>query len=83
MFLIAIIKTAVLDEKISSDENLKPHLHYINKRINFLKTMKYINENKLIKAIKNIIFSSMGFSKIKLILYIIMPNKIVKKFKRF
>ena len=24
----------ILDEKISSDENLKPHLHYINKRIN-------------------------------------------------
>ena len=73
----------ILDEKISSDENLKPHLHYINKRINFLKTMKYINENKLIKAIKNIIFLPMGFSKIKLILYIIMPKKIVKKFKRF
>jgi len=73
----------ISDEKITSDKNLKPHLHYINKRINFLKTMKYINERNLIKSIKNIIFSPMGFSKIKLILYIILPIKIVKKFKRF
>ena len=73
----------ISDEKITSDQNLKPHLHYINKRINFLKTMKYINERNLIKSIKNIIFSPMGFSKIKLILYIILPIKIVKKFKRF
>ena len=73
----------ISDEKITSDQNLKPHLHYINKRINFLKTMKYNNEKNLIKSIKNIIFSPMGFSKIKLILYIILPIKIVKKFKRF
>ena len=45
--------------------------------------MKHINEGKLIKAIKNIIFSPMGFSKIKLVLYIILPNIIVKKFKRW
>ena len=73
----------ILDEKIVSDRNLKPHLHNISKRNNFLKTMKHINEGKLTKAIKNIIFSPMEFSKIKLVLYIILPNIIVKKFKRW
>ena len=47
----------VSDEKIIKDKNLKPHLHYINQRITFLqKTIKYINEKRIIKAIKNIIF---------------------------
>ena len=42
----------ILDDKVVLDNNLKPHLHYIRKRINFLKTMKYINEWQLAKAIK-------------------------------
>ena len=60
-------------------KNLRPYLYYIKKRVNFLKTKKYINDGKLIKALNNIIFYSMGFNKIKLILQIILPKKIYKK----
>ena len=70
-------------DKIVSDNNLKPHLHYIRKRINFLKTMKYINEWQLVKAIKNIFFLPLGLLKIKLILYIILPKKILNMLKKY
>ena len=66
-----------------SDKNLKPHLHYINQRITFIKTIKYINEGKLIKALKNIIFFPIGFNKIKLILYVILPRKFYNKIGKF
>ena len=67
------------DSKIISDENLRPHLHYINQRIIFLKTVKYINDGKFMKAIKNIIYFPINFNKIKLIMYIFLPKKLIKK----
>ena len=73
----------ILDDKVVLDNNLKPHLHYIRKRINFLKTMKYINEWQLAKAIKNIFLLPLGFLKIKLILYIILPKKILDILKKY
>ena len=72
----------VSDEKISKDKNLKPHLHYINRRITFLKTIKYINEKRIIKAIKNIIFFPIGFKKIQLFFELILPRSLLKKIKR-
>ena len=72
----------IINKKITSDENIRPYLHYVKRRINFLKTMRYINEGKLKKAIINIFSSPFGFNKLKLILYIILPKKIVNLFKR-
>ena len=72
-------ESLVKDSKIISDKNLKPHLHYINQRIVFLKTIKYINDGKFIKAIKNIIYFPVNFNKIKLIMYIFLPKKFIKK----
>ena len=69
----------ISDTKIVSDKNLMPYLHYVNRRIIFLKTKKYINDGKLLKALKNIIFSPMGFNTIKLLLYIVLPKKLLKK----
>jgi len=71
------------DPKINSDMNIKPHLYYVKQRINFLKTLKNINEGKLFKAIKNIIFLSIGLKKIKLISRIILPNFFINKIKKF
>ena len=69
----------ISDTKIVSDKNLMPYLHYVNRRIIFLKTKKYISDGKLLKALKNIIFSPMGFNTIKLLLYIVLPKKLLKK----
>ena len=77
--LIEELEKWISDVKIVSNENLRPYLYYIKKRVNFLKTKKYINDGKLIKALNNIIFYSMGFNKIKLILQIVLPKNIFKK----
>jgi len=81
--LIEELEKWISDVKIISNENLRPYLYYIKKRVNFLKTKKYINEGKLIKALNNIIFYSMGFNKIKLILQIVLPKKIFKKMELY
>ena len=73
----------ILDEKIISDKNLIPYLHHVNKRIVFIKTIKYVNEGKLFKALKNIVFFPIGFNKIKLILYVILPKKFYNKIGKF
>ena len=73
----------ISDVKILSNENLGPYLYYISRRVNFLKTKQYINDGKLIKALNNIIFYSMGFNKIKLILQIVLPKKIFKKMELY
>ena len=73
----------VSDPKINSDKNIKPYLYYVKQRINFLKTLKNINERKFFKAIKNIIFLSIGLKKIKLISRIILPNFFINKIKKF
>lgn len=73
----------ITDDEIISDKNLKPYLHYINQKIIFLKTIKYINNRELKKAIKNIIYFPLGLNKIKLIMYIILPRKFIKKIQGF
>ena len=65
------------DNSIISNEYLKPYLYYIKQRIDFLKTIKLINEKELTKAIKNILLFPTSFYKIKLILYFILPKKII------
>ena len=73
----------ISSNEIISNKNLKPYLGYISRRIIFLKTIKDINDGKLIKAIKKIFFLPFGFSKIKLMLYVILPRKFLKKLKKF
>ena len=68
----------VNDDKIISDKNLIPHLHYIKKRIDYRKIKKIIIEGELIKALKKIIFCRLGFDRVKLILLIILPKKLTK-----
>ena len=69
------------DKKIISNKNLNPYLHYIHRRLNFLKTKRYMKEGKLAKALTNIILKPMGFNKLKLIARIILPKNIFKKFE--
>ena len=65
------------DHSVISNKHLKPYLHYTKQRIDFLKTIKLINEKELTKAIKNILLFPTSFYKIKLILYFILPKKII------
>ena len=71
------------DPKINSNKNLKPYLHHVNRRITFLRTIKYLNEGKMIKALKNIIFFPIGIKKVQLILHFILPKIILKRIKKF
>ena len=73
----------ITDKKNTSNEDLKSYFYFINQRIIFLKTIRYINEGKLKKAIKNIFFFPINFNKIKLILYIILPKKFLSKVRRY
>ena len=77
------LESWITDEKNTSNENLKSYLYFINQRITFLKTIRYINEGKLKKAIKNIFFFPINFNKIKLILYIILPKKFLSRVRRY
>jgi glycosyltransferase involved in cell wall biosynthesis len=65
------------DHSIISNELLKPHLYRTKQRIDFLKTIKLINEKEMIKAIKKIILFPISINKIKLILYFIFPKRII------
>ena len=65
------------DYSVISNEFLKPYLHHIKRRIDFLKTIKLINEKEMIKAIRNIILFPISINKIKLILYFIFPKKVI------
>ena len=65
------------DHSIISNEYLKPYLHLTKQRIDFLKTIKLINEKELTKAIKNILLFPISFYQIKLILYFVLPKKII------
>ena len=65
------------DYSVISNELLKPYLHHIKRRIDFLKTIKLINEKEMIKAIRNIILFPISINKIKLILYFIFPKKVI------
>jgi len=67
------------DAQNKTNEILDPYLHYVIRRLNFVKTKKYINDGNFTKAIKNIILLPMGFNKIKLILRIFLPKVIVKR----
>ena len=69
----------ISNKEINSNNNLRPYLHYINQKINFLKTIKNINDGKLVKAIKNIILFPIGLNKIKLLLYILLPKRFINK----
>ena len=77
------LKKWISNEKICHNPSFKPHIKYTSQRINFLKTLKDINEGKLIKAIKNTFFFPIGLNKIKLMFYIILPKIILRKFKKF
>ena len=77
------LKKWISNKKIYQNQNLKPYLKYINQRIIFLTTIKDINDGKLIKAIKSIFLFPISMNKIRLILYIILPKIILKKFKKF
>ena len=67
------------DAQNKTNEILDPYLHYVVRRLNFLKTKKYINDGNFTKAIKNIIFLQMGFNKVRLMLRILLPKSVVKK----
>ena len=69
----------ISDENIVSNKDLKPYLHYINNRITFIKTKKYINDKNFMKAIKNIIFYPISFNKIKLLIHLILPKIFFKR----
>tara|TARA_Y100000590_G_scaffold373707_1_gene437677 strand:- start:1077 stop:1979 length:903 start_codon:yes stop_codon:yes gene_type:complete len=69
----------ISNKEINSNNNLRPYLHYINQKITFLKTIKNINDGKLVKAIKNIILFPIGLNKIKLLLYILLPKRFINK----
>jgi glycosyltransferase involved in cell wall biosynthesis len=73
----------LLDDNITSNKNLKFYLSFVRQRILYLKTVSLINNKKILKALKNIIIYPMGFRKFKLLLYIILPKKILKKIKNF
>ena len=73
----------LLDKNIISNKNLNPHLHFVNNRIFYLKTVNLIKKKKILKALKNILIYPMGFNKLKLLFYIILPNKILNKIKNF
>ena len=77
------LKKWISNEKIYLNQNLKPYLKHINRRITFLTTKKDINDGKLIKAIKSTFFFPISLNKIRLILYIVLPKIILKKFKKF
>ena len=71
------------DKKISLEEKLKPYLHFTNERILFLKTINFIKEKKFFNAIKNILAYPIKLNKFKLLFYIILPKKILDKFRSF
>ena len=68
----------VSDNKIISDKNLSLYLPYLYERIDYYKIRKIINDGELGKAFKKTIYYPMGLNKIKLILYIILPKKLIK-----
>lgn len=69
----------ISNKEIISNNNLKPYLHHVKQKIIFLKTIKNINEGKLIQAIKNIIFFPISLDKIKLLLYVLLPKRFTNK----
>ena len=71
------------DAQIISNENLKKYLNYIKQKITFLKTAKYIDDGKIIKALKNIFSFPFQLNKIKLILQLILPKEIMQKMRKF
>ena len=73
----------ISNDKIISENNLKPYLHFISLKIVSLKTIKFINDGKLKEAMKNIIFFPIGFNKIKLILRILLPRKFITIIREF
>jgi len=73
----------LLDKNINSNKNFKPHLHFVSQRILYLKTVNLIKNKKILKALKNILNYPIGFNKLKLLFYIILPSKILKKVKNF
>ena len=77
------LKKWTLNEKICLNPSFEPYIKYTSQRINFLKTLKDINDGKLIKAIKSTFFFPIGLDKIKLMLYIILPRIILRKFKKY
>ena len=76
------LESWIINDRITSNKSLKPYLHYVSKRINFLKTIKYINEGKLKQAIKSIFLFPAGLQKIKLLFYFLLPKIILKKIRR-
>ena len=73
----------ILDSRIISNEKLKVHLHYIKKKILFLKTAKYIDDGDQMKALKNIFSFPLQLNKMKLILRLILPKEIMQKIRKF
>ena len=73
----------ISNEKIYLNQNFRPYLKHTNQRITFLTTIKDINDGKLIKAIKSTFLFPISLNKIRLILYIVLPKIILKKFKKF
>ena len=73
----------ISDQKIFSNKNFTSSLKFVNQRIIFLKTIKYIKDGKFFDALKNIFFFPISLKKIKLIIYLILPKKILYKIKNF
>ena len=71
------------DPKVNSDKSFKPYLYHIDRRVTFLRTIKYLNEGKIIKALKNIILFPIGVKKVQLIVHFILPKIILKRIKKF
>ncbi len=73
----------ISDQKIFSNKNFTSNLKFVKQRIIFLKTIKHIKDGKFFNALKNILFFPISFKKIKLIIYLILPKKILQKIKNF
>ena len=73
----------ISDQKIFSNKNFASDLKFVKQRIIFLKTIKYIKDGKFFRALKNILLFPINFKKIILIIYLILPKKILQKIKNF
>jgi len=76
-------KKWISDQKIFSNKNFTSNLKFVKQRIIFLRTIKYIKDGKFYDALKNILFFPISFKKIKLIVYFILPKKILQKIKYY
>ena len=73
----------LLDNNIITNRHLKSYLPFVKQRIFYLKTINLINNKKILKALKNILIYPIGLNKLKLLLYVILPKKILNQIKQF